>query len=116
MEKDPDIYSQKLELLDKLFNAVSIDTIKEFAGHDLSVAILKGEDVSRPGPFSDARLQCTRLQSENNSLRTDISILRNDLMMLRNDVQTLLRVMNQPQFSQTASFDFQTLRMRHNIY
>lgn len=112
MEKEPNVYEQKLILLDKLFNSCSTDDIKAIAGESLTMSVLKEGTITPDGPFS----RTGQLVADNIALRNDISYLRSEMMMLKTELHSLIRVLSQPQFNSNAAADFNNLKIRNGIY
>jgi len=98
---------EKLRLFDKLFNAMSVEQVKELSESEQIVARLKGI------PESTSILY--QLVIDNTSMSSDIMNLRTELTMLRSDFQTLMKLTFKP-YEYNAINDAQYLKSRYGIY
>lgn len=98
---------EKLRLFDKLFNAMSVEQVKELSESEQIVARLKGM------PESTSILY--QLVIDNTSMSSDIMNLRTELSMLRSDFQTLMKLTFKP-YEYNAINDAQSLKSRYGIY
>jgi len=98
---------EKLRLFDKLFNAMSVEQVKELSESEQIVARLKGM------PESTSILY--QLVIDNTSMYSDIMNLRTELSMLRSDFQTLMKLTFKP-YEYNAINDAQSLKSRYGIY
>jgi hypothetical protein len=99
---------EKIALLDKLFGALSIQQLREFAESEQVVARLKGTDQN-PEIFK-------RLIQEHDIYSMDLMNAKSELMVLKTDFQSLMRVLNQTLFTPTFNQDFQNLKQKHSVY
>ena len=100
---------EKIKLLDSLFGAIGLETLKEFAESEKIVARLKGTDQN-PGLLM-------RLVQENEIHGMYISSLQTEIMVMKEDVKNLIKVVNilvstpQPYIQ-----DLQVLKSKYSIY
>lgn len=99
---------EKIKLIDSMFNALSLDEVKDICGCDAIVEKLKGTP-DRDGPLVQAA-------KELQTARSDIEMLRSDYFTLKNDFQVLLRCIGRGMGDITAANDFSNLKQRHGIY
>ena len=77
---------EKIKIIDKAFNALSLDDVKTLFGADIIVDKLKGIP-DRDGPLAQAAKE---LQTAAN----DIMMLRSDCVSLKSDIQVLIKCLN----------------------
>ena len=101
---------EKIDLIDRLFGAMSVDQLKEFTESEQIVARLKGTDAN-PGLL-------LKLVKENELHSLDSMNLRTELMQLKSDMQSLIRALNQTVFAPAPQYnsDFNSLKSKHNVY
>jgi len=99
---------EKIELLDKLFGALSVDQLKEFSESEQVVAILKGTN-NNPELLK-------RLIQEHDVQMMDLMTLKADMSVLKNDFKELMKVLNTTLFTVPYNQEFQNLKSKHNIY
>ena len=99
--------SEKIRLLDKFFNALSIEQIEELSESEQIVARLKGA----PEPAG----VLGQLVLENSSLSTDLMNLRSELYSVKTDFQTLVKLILKPYENNTIN-GMQFLKNRYGIY
>jgi regulator of replication initiation timing len=98
----------KIDLVDKLLDAMSVEQLKELTESAQLVAVLKGT-ASNPGLLRE-------LIQENTLLSMEMVTLRNELYSIKEDVKALLRVVNQVVFAPPPyNNDFQNLRSKYYI-
>lgn len=100
---------QKIALLDKLFQTLSVEDITQMVESDLIVGKLKGVSISGPGRLGQIFTEFVFLQGE-------ATALRSEMITLKSDFQCLLRCLNKPMGDYSIANDFSTLKSRHNIY
>jgi len=98
---------EKIELLDMLFNAVSVEQLKEFTETEKVVAILAGK-YEKTNLFA-------RLVNEHNVLTLESSMLKSEIAVLRNDLQILIRLVMKPNDYNSHS-DASALKSKYNVY
>lgn len=98
---------EKIDLLDKLFGAFSVDQLREITHTEQVVAILKG-DNQNPGLLK-------RLVQESDMTRLELQMAKSEILTLRTDLQTIIRVMVKPYDSYAVS-EFSNLKSRNNVY
>lgn len=99
---------EKIKLIDTMFNALSLEEVKEICGADAIVAKLKGIP-DRDGPL-------VRAAKELQTARSDIEMIRGEYFSLKNDLQILIRCLNKGIGDASAASDFSMLKNRHSIY
>ena len=102
-----DAQLQKIDLLDKLFGALSVEQLKEFTESEQVVARLKGTDQN-PSILK-------RLVQEHDLQQMTINTLQNDLWSLKSDLQTVIKIIVKPTDSYVVS-EFNNLKMKHGVY
>ena len=98
---------EKLRLFDKLFNAMSVEQVRELSESEQIVARLKGV------PESTSILY--QLLIDNTSMSSDILTLRSELYNLRSDFQTLMKLTFKP-YEYNAVSDAQSLKSKYGVY
>lgn len=99
---------EKIKIIDRAFNALSLDEVKHIFGADVVVDKLKGTP-DRDGPLAQAA-------KELQSAAADISMFRSDIMSLKVDIQTLVRCLNKGMGDSAVVSDFNNLKQRHGVY
>lgn len=99
---------EKIKLIDTMFNALSLEEVKEICGADTIVAKLKGVP-DRDGPLAQAA-------KELQTARADIEMIRSEYFTLKNDFQALLRCLNKGMGDAMSVSDFNNLKQRHGVY
>ena len=101
---------RKVELLDKLFSALSAEDIARMVECDLIVGKLKGVPISSgSGKLSQMFDEFSLVQGETTSLRSEV-------MSFKADFQCLLRILNKGMGDYAVASEFGALKNRHNIY
>jgi hypothetical protein len=98
----------KIELLDKLFGALSVDQLREFTESEQVVSILKGTN-NNPEMLK-------RLIQEHDVQMMDIMTMKSDIASLKSDLQSLLRVLHADVFTPRYNQDFSNLKSKHQVY
>jgi len=98
---------EKIDLLDKLFGAMSIEQLREFTESEQVVAILKGTNHN-PGLLR-------RLVQEHDILSMDVVTLKSDLTQFKYDFQNIIKAIDKPYDPNNIS-NFQALKSKNGIY
>jgi mevalonate kinase len=98
----------KIDLLDKLFGALSVEQLKAFTETEQVVAILKGTNQN-PSILK-------RIIQEHDILYMDVMQLKTDNQVLKNDFKELMKALNTALFTVPYNQDFQNLKSRHSLY
>ena len=98
----------KIELLDKLFGALSVDQLKEYTESEQVVAILKGTN-NNPGMLK-------RLIQEHDIQMMDIVTMKADIASLKSDLRSLIGVLHTDVFTPRYNQDFINLKSKHQVY
>lgn len=99
---------EKINLLDKLFGAMSVDQLKEFTESEQIVAKLKGSQ--------DNPQILLNLVHEYDTMKLDLMTARGDITTLKADFQALLRVLHSDVFTPMYNMDFQNLKNKYGVY
>ncbi len=102
-----DAQLQKIDLLDRLFGAFSVEQLKEITETEQVVAILKGTNHN-PGILKG-------LLQEHNVQMMDIMNLKSELQVLRYDFSILIKLVLKP-YDYNSSADAQSLKSKFGIY
>ena len=97
----------KIELLDKFFNSVNMEQLKEFSESEQIVSKLAG----RP---EQPRVLSTMV-NEIHQLKDEIYSLRVQMLTINDDFKSIIKTLNTITTPQYVP-DLQTLRNKHNIY
>jgi len=98
---------EKIDLIDKLFGALSIDQLREISESEQIIAILKGTGQNT-GILS-------RLIQEHDTYAMDMMNLKSEMMVLRGDLSLLTKLVLKP-YDYNSANDAQTLKSRAGIY
>jgi len=98
---------EKVQLLDSLFNSLTIEQLKEITESDRIVAILKGRNEK--SPFIQ------KLINEHDILAIEISSLKSEIAILRNDLHVLIKLVLKPNDYNSHS-DASALKGKYNVY
>jgi hypothetical protein len=99
---------EKIDLLDKLFGALSVEQLKEFTESEQVVAILKGTNQNP--------MILHRLIQEHDIYAVDLMDLKAEVSTLKNDFKELMKVLNTTLFTVPYNQDFQNLKSKHSVY
>jgi hypothetical protein len=99
---------EKIKIIDKALNALTVDDVKDMFGSDIIVDKLKGVQ-DRKGPVLQIVEEMQRMANEEMMLRTECQ-------MLKADIQILVRCLNKGLGDPSISGDFSSLKQRHGIY
>ena len=99
---------EKIKIIDRAFNALSLDEVKSLFGADIIVDKLKGTS-DRDGPLAQAA-------KELHTAANDIGMLRADCISLRSDIQVLIKCLNRGLGDQSVLVEFNQLKSKHCIY
>ena len=98
----------KIELLDKLFGAMSIAQLKEFTESEQVVSRLRGDE---------ANPNILRNLISDNEIRTlDVMTLRTDVLNLKEDLKQLIKSVNTLTSTVPYSQELQNLKSKHGVY
>jgi hypothetical protein len=98
---------EKIDLLDKLFGAISIEQLRQFTESEQVVAILKGTN------HNSGLLR--RLVQEHDILAMEVLNMKADLVVFKYDFQNIIKAIDKPYDSINIS-NFQVLKNKHGIY
>jgi len=98
---------QKIELLDKLLGALSLEDLQAMAETEQVVARLKGTE-------NNPKL-LTRLVQEHDQMSSNFMTLQGDFWSLKEDVKTLIKITTKPYEPYVVS-EFNSLKSKHGIY
>jgi len=98
---------EKIELLDMLFNAASIEQLKELTESEKVVSILSGK-YERTNILS-------RLVNEHNFQNLEATSLRQEIDMLKHDLQILIKLILKPNDYSSHS-DATALKSKYHVY
>lgn len=103
---------EKITLLDKLFDALSVEQLKEISESEQIISRLKGTSTK-----SDL---FTTIIRDNGYLLYEVSIAKTEVMSLKGDMQNLIRAVNMLYQPQTVSYPYSqeltNLKSKHGIY
>ena len=94
-------------MLDMLFNAASVEQLRELTESEKVVSILSGK-YERTNILS-------RLVNEHNVLTLEASASKSDIAVLRNDLQILIKLVLKPNDYHSHS-DASALKSKYNVY
>lgn len=97
----------KIDLVDKLLGALSVDQLREFTESEQIVAVLKGT-ANNSGLLRG-------LIQENAMHSMELMTLRNEVMVNKEDFKVLLRALNNTLFAPAYNSEFQNLKSKHYI-
>jgi hypothetical protein len=98
----------KIELLDKLFGAMSIAQLKEFTESEQVVSRLRGDE---------ANPNILRNLISDNEIRTlDVMTLRTDVLNLKEDLKQLIKSVFVLTATVPYSQELQNLKSKHGVY
>jgi len=98
---------EKIRLLDKLFDSMSVDQLRELSESEQIVARLKGTQQGT-GIIS-------QLISDSTTHTMETMNLRSELYTLKSDFQLLTKLMLKP-YEYNAVNDAQSLKSKYNVY
>lgn len=98
---------EKIDLLDRLFGAMSIEQLREFTESEQVMANLKGTNQN-PGILR-------KIVQENEIMMSDLNIAKSDILTLRTDIRVLVNLTIRP-YEQFSIAEFNSLKLRHNAY
>ena len=102
----------KIDLLDKLFGAMSSEQLKEFTESEQVVSRLRGDEAN-PGILRN-------LVSDNQMRAMEIQSLKSEIWQLKEDLKTLLKAVNQlyspPVHAPSYSYEMQNLKSKYSVY
>lgn len=99
--------TEKIDLLDKLFGAISLEQLREFAESEQVVAILKGTN-NNPNILK-------RLIQEHDIQMMDIMTMKADISVLKSDLSTLVRLVLKP-YDYNSLGEAATLKSKAGVY
>lgn len=99
---------EKINLLDKLFGAMSVDQLKEFTESEQIVAKLKGTQ--------DNPQILLNIIHEYDTMKIDLMTAKSDITVLKTDFQSLIRILHTDVFSPRYNNDFNNLKNKHGVY
>jgi hypothetical protein len=97
----------KLAYVDKLFDAMTIEKLKEITEPEQIVSILAGTN-GKVGLVQ-------QLVRENQNMSMEIMNLQSQMYALKSDFQILVKLVTKP-FEYSSASDSQNLKSRHNVY
>jgi len=100
---------EKLKLIDSILDELSIETIKEEFGLDLTAMKLRGEVNGPPGIIQ-------QLIDENNNLRAQMTVEQSNLIMVKGDIATLLQCIKRGISDAYVASEFTSLAQRYGVY
>ena len=108
---------EKIELLDRIIETLSIDDIKTLFGEDLVIGALKGSNSNTIGPFRSLINDNDMLKNEVSILKADLNYIKSMHYALSDDFRNLVKAVN-PVINPTYTFnqDFVNLKTKHGIY
>jgi hypothetical protein len=98
---------EKVRLLDKMFDSLGIEQLRELSESEQIVARLKGTQENSN--------VLTKLINDNIQHSADLMNLRSELYTLKSDFQVLTKLMLKP-FEYNAINDAQSLKSKYGIY
>lgn len=98
---------EKIDLLDALFGAFSIEQLKQITETEEVVAKLKGKN-DNPGILR-------RLVQEHDIMHMDLMIVKGDVQVLRSDMQTMVNLMFKP-YEYNSAATASDLKSRYGVY
>lgn len=98
---------EKIELLDKLFGALSLSQLKEFTESEQIVAVLKGTN-NNPGILK-------KIVQDNDIHMMDIMQMKSEIMVLRSDLNSLIKLVLKP-YDYNSANDAQVLKSKAGVY
>ena len=100
---------KKMEILDKVFQYLSLTEIETLTQADLVVGKLRTNTTSMTGPIMG-------MYSHVRSAESDLMLLKNDHQMLKNDFGMLLKSMKYQYMNSGTFTDFTSLCSRYGVY
>ena len=99
---------EKIKIIDRAFNALSLEDVKGIFGSDIVVDKLKGIQ-DRDGPLAQAA-------KELKDVYNDMSMLRSEVGMLRSDFQILVQAVIKGPADGMTSSNLNSIKSRYGIY
>jgi hypothetical protein len=93
----------KLELIDKLFAACSLDDLRELAEREAIVSRLRGTQTNIH--------RFSNLINEHTAAQTEIVLLRNEITVLKEDMRLVIKII-----SGMNNTDLMHLKSKYNVY